>query len=102
LKPQLQESKRIEEFVLKQLNNREQNNENLEAEIVLLKREIEKEKKQSRFENNSKILNDILNNQRSPNDKTRFGYTQDSTCMTQRKNKRPISYANALKRSLIR
>jgi hypothetical protein len=70
LKTQLQEAKRIEEVILKQLNDREQDCEKLEAEIVLLKGEIEKEKKQSRFENSSKILNDILNNQRSPNDKT--------------------------------
>jgi hypothetical protein len=70
LKTQLQEAKRIEEVILKQLNDREQDYENLEDEIVLLKREIEKEKKQSKFENSSKILNDILNNQRSPNDKT--------------------------------
>jgi hypothetical protein len=47
-------------------------------------------------------LNDIINNQRSPNDRTRFGYTQDSTCITQRTNKRPIIYENSLKRSLRR
>jgi hypothetical protein len=70
LKTQLQEAKIIEEVILKQLNDREQDYEKLEAEIVLLKREIEKEKKQSKFENSSNILNGILNNQRSPNDKT--------------------------------
>jgi hypothetical protein len=102
LKTQLQEAKRIDEVILEQLNNREQGYENLEVEIVLLKREIEKKKKQSRFENSSKILNDILNRQRSPNDKIGLGYTQDSTCMTQRTNKIPISYADALKSSLRR
>ena len=79
MKTQLQESKIIEEVILKQLNDREQDCEKLEAEIVLLKREIENEKKQSRFENSSKILNDILNIQRSPNYKTWLGYDQNST-----------------------
>ena len=45
LRTQLQEAKIIEEFILKQLNDSEQDYENLEDETVLLKREIEKEKK---------------------------------------------------------
>jgi hypothetical protein len=73
LKSQLLEAKIIEEFILKQLNNREQVCEKLEVEIELLKSELEKEKKGSKFENSSKILDDILSSQRSSNDKTRTG-----------------------------
>jgi hypothetical protein len=70
LKTQLQESKRIEEILTEQLNEKQQDCEKREAEIVLLKKELEKGKNHSRFENSSKILDDILNSQRSPNDKT--------------------------------
>jgi hypothetical protein len=63
----------------KQLNEKQQDCKKLESEIVQLKRELEKGNNQSRFENNSKILNDILNSQISSNDKTRLGYDQDST-----------------------
>jgi hypothetical protein len=44
LKSQLLEDKRIEEVILKQLNDREQVCEKLEDEIELLKGELEKEK----------------------------------------------------------
>jgi hypothetical protein len=104
LKTQLHEAKIIEEFILKQLNNREHDYENLEAEIVLLKREIEKEKKQSRFENNSKILNDILNSQRLPSNKIGIGYDQKnfnkgSNFTYQEINKNTKSYATTLQSS---
>jgi hypothetical protein len=104
LKTQLQEAKIIEEVILKQLNDREQDCENLEAEIILLKGEIEKEKKQSRFENSSKILNDIINSQRSPSNKTGLGYDQNkfnkgSNFTSQEINKNPKSYATALQSS---
>jgi hypothetical protein len=68
----------------------------------LLKGEFEKEKKRSKFENSSKILDEILSSQRSPNNKTGLGYTQDSTTTSQGSAKRPISYADALKGSLRR
>ena len=53
--------------------------EKLEVEIKMLKNEIEKEKKGSQFGNSSNMLDEILSSQRSPNNKTGFGYTQDST-----------------------
>jgi uncharacterized coiled-coil protein SlyX len=49
LKTQLQEAKRIEEVISKQLNEKEQNCEKLEAEIVLLKRKLEKGNNQSKI-----------------------------------------------------
>jgi hypothetical protein len=51
LKSRFLEAKIIEEVILKQLNDREKVCENLEAEIELLKVELEKEKKGSKFEN---------------------------------------------------
>jgi hypothetical protein len=87
---------------LKQLNDREKDYEKLEVEIVLLRREIEKEKKQSKFVNNTKILNDILNRQRSPNAKTRLGYDLNSTSILQKTDKQSISYADTLRSSLKR
>jgi deoxyribodipyrimidine photolyase len=90
LKYELQEEKRIEEVILKQLTDREQVCKKLEDEIMLLKGELEKEKKESKFENSSKILDEIINSQRLPNNKTSLGYTQDSTSTSQRTFKRPI------------
>jgi hypothetical protein len=86
----------------KQLNEKQQDCKKLETEIVQLKRELEKGNNQSRFENSSKILNDILNSQRSPNDKTGLGYDQDSTSAKQKTDKQPISYADALRSPLKR
>jgi hypothetical protein len=102
LKSQLLEANKIEKVILKQLSDKKQVCEKLEAEIKLLKSELEKEKKGSKFENSSKILDEILSSQRSPNNKTGLGYTQDSTSTSQGSVKRPISYADALKGSLRR
>jgi hypothetical protein len=103
LKSQLLEANKTEENILKQLRDKKkQACEKLEAEIKMLKSELEKEKKRSNFGNSSKILDEILSSQRSPNNKTGLGYTQDSTSTSQRSVKRPISYAYALKGSLRR
>jgi DNA repair exonuclease SbcCD ATPase subunit len=100
LKSQLLEDNKIEEVILQQLNDKKQVCEKLEAEIKLLKSEIEKEKKGSQFGNSSKILDEIISSQRSPNNKTGLGYTQDSTSTSQGSVKKPISYTDALKNSL--
>jgi len=65
LKTQLHEAKRIGEILIEQLNKKHQDCERREDKIVLLKKELEKGKNHSRFENYSKILDDILNSQRS-------------------------------------
>jgi hypothetical protein len=83
LKSQLLKTLKIEEVIVQQLNDKKQVCEKLEAEIKLLKSEIEKEKKGSQFGNSSKILDEILSSQRSPNNKTGLGYTQDSTSTSQ-------------------
>jgi hypothetical protein len=87
---------------LKQLNDREQDYANIEDTIVLLKREIEKENKQSKFEKSSNILNDILSIQRSPNDKIGLGYHQNSTSTSHKIDKQSINYVYALRSSLKR
>jgi hypothetical protein len=99
LKSQILEDNKTEEVILQQLNDKKQVCEKLEAEIKLLKNEIEKVNKGSQFENSSRILNEIINSQRSPNNKTSLGYTKDSTSASQRSVKKPISYADALKNS---
>ena len=73
-----------------------------EDEIKLLKGELEKEKKGSKFENSSKILDEILSSQRSQNNKTGLGYTQDSIYTSQGSIQRPINYEDALKIPLRR
>jgi hypothetical protein len=93
---------KIGEVILQQLNDKKQVCEKLKVEIKLLKGEIEKEKKGSQFKNSSKILDEILSSQRSPNNNTGLGYTQDSTATLQGSVKKQISYANTLKNSLKR
>jgi hypothetical protein len=63
---------------------------------------LRKKRRDQTLENSSNILDEILNSQRSPNNKTSLGYTQDSTSTSQGFVKRPISYADALKGSLRR
>jgi len=76
--------------------------EKLEVDIELLKGELEKEKKGSKFENSSKILDEILSSQMSPNNNIGLGYTQESTSTSEWYVKRPISYENGLKIPLRR
>jgi hypothetical protein len=102
LKSQLLEANKTEENILKQLSDKKQACEKLEVEIKMLKSELEKENKRSNFGNSSKILDEILGSQRSPNKNIGLGYTQDSTSTSQRSVKRPIRYADALKGSLRR
>jgi hypothetical protein len=48
----------------------------LEDEVVYLRKKVENSNK---FLNSSKILNEILDSQRSPNDKSGLGYNKEST-----------------------
>jgi hypothetical protein len=65
LRNQLQEAKIIEEVISKRLNEKQIDCEKLEDEIVFLKRELEKGNNQSRFFFFLRILDGILNIQRS-------------------------------------
>ena len=62
---------RIEEVMKSQLREKEENCEKLEAEIVSLRHKVDKFNKKLK---SSQMLDDILNIQRSPYEKTNLGY----------------------------
>jgi hypothetical protein len=57
----------------------------LEDEVVDLRKKVEKS---SKFLNSSTILNDILDSQRSPNDKSGLGYNKEATHVEERTSKK--------------
>ena len=59
-----------------QVNEKEDSCHKLEAEIVDLRKKVEKSNK---FLNNSRILDEILESQRPPNDKSSLGYNKVAT-----------------------
>ena len=63
LKAQLQEVKKIEKDLDLQLKKRIQEFERLEEEIMHLRKKIDEKFVQSKIENSSRILDDILSNQ---------------------------------------
>jgi hypothetical protein len=76
LKTQIEEAKRVEELLKNQINENEESCDKLEAEIVDLRKKVEKSNK---FLNSSKILDEILESQRSPYDKLGLGYKEEDT-----------------------
>jgi hypothetical protein len=71
LKTQIEEAKRVEELLKNQVNEKEESCHKLENEVVDLRKKVEKSNK---FLNSSTTLNEILDSQRSPNDKLGLGY----------------------------
>jgi hypothetical protein len=59
-----------------QINEKEELCHKLEAEVVDLRKKVENSNK---FLNSSTILNEILDSQRSPNDKSGLGYKKETT-----------------------
>jgi hypothetical protein len=76
LKTQIEEAKRIEELLKNQINEKEESCCKLEDEIVDLRKKVEKSNK---FLNSSRILDEILESQRSPYDKSGLGYKKEAT-----------------------
>jgi hypothetical protein len=76
LKTQIEEAKMVEELLKNQVDENEESCHKLEAEVVDLRKKIEKSNK---FLNSSTILNEILDSQRSPNDKSGLGYKKKTT-----------------------
>ena len=74
LKTQLEEAKRIEEVLKDKLDEKEEQCQKLETEVVGLKKASEKSNACVEFRNNSIILDEILDCQRSPFDKSGLGY----------------------------
>jgi hypothetical protein len=72
LKVQIEEYKRIEEALKEKLEERDGIIGNLEAEIVTLRKDIQKKNMQ----NNSKVLDDIISSQKPHHDKSGLGYNQ--------------------------
>jgi hypothetical protein len=96
LKVQIEEDKRIEEALKKQLEEKDRIIGNLEAEIVTLRKDIQKKNMQ----NSSKVLDDIISGQKSHFDKTRLGYNQTekvSSSKTTEQETYPKSYAETIK-----
>ena len=69
LKVQIEEDKRIEESLKEQLEGRDGIIENLEADIVTLRNDLQKKNMQ----NNSKVSDDIINSQKNHHDKSELG-----------------------------
>jgi hypothetical protein len=70
LKVQIEEDKIIEEALKEQLKEKDKIIGNLEAEIVTLRKDLQKKNMQ----NNSKVLDDIISSQKSHHDKSGLGY----------------------------
>jgi hypothetical protein len=73
LKIQVEEDKRIKESLICQLDEKEKMIEGLEEEIVTLRKYLQKKDMQH---NKTKVLDEIISNQRPYHDKSRLGYNQ--------------------------
>jgi hypothetical protein len=96
LKVQIDEDKRIEESLKEQLEGRDRIIGNLEAEIVTLRKDIQKKNMQ----NNSKVLNDIISSRKLHHDKSRLGYNhteKGSSSKTIEQETYPKIYAKTIK-----
>jgi hypothetical protein len=62
----------------KQVNEKEESCHKLEAEVVDLRKKVEKSNIHIKLINNSTILDEILDIQRSPNDKSGLGYNKEA------------------------
>jgi hypothetical protein len=76
LKLQVEEDKRIKEALRGQLEERDRTIEGLEAEIVTLRKDLQKKDMQ---QNNTKILDNIINSQRPYYERSGLGYNQTQT-----------------------
>jgi uncharacterized HAD superfamily protein len=79
LSTQPEETKRVEELLNNQVNEKEESCHKLEAKVVDLRKKVEKSNTHVNFMNTSTILNEILDSQRSPNDKSSLGHNKEDT-----------------------
>jgi DNA repair exonuclease SbcCD ATPase subunit len=77
MKTQLEEAKRREEVVRNQLNEKEDSCHKMEGEVVNLRKKVEKSNTHVKFLNKYMTLDEILDSQRSPNDKSDLGYNKE-------------------------
>jgi hypothetical protein len=85
LKTQIEEAKRIEELLKIQINENEESCCKLEAKIVDLRKKVEKSNK---FLNSLGILDEILESQRPPCDKSGLRYKGEDTYVEERTSKK--------------
>jgi hypothetical protein len=98
LKIQVEEDKRIEEALKEQLEEKDRIIGSLEAEIVILRKDLQKKNMQ----NNSKVLDEIISSQRPHHDKSRLGYNQTekgSSSKTTDQETKKRSYAETVRGS---
>jgi len=89
----------IIDMLTHQLTKREKHNENLECEILGLRKELEKTKYHNlRFAKGSQTLNEIIKVQCSPLINTGIGYTKESS-QSQKSSASTKSYLNTAKTS---
>ena len=77
LKNQILEPNRMEEILKNYLKEKQLTCERLEVELVHLRKEIDAKLIQTRFENSSKVLDEIITTQKDPSNKIGVGYSQE-------------------------
>ena len=77
MEAQLLEAQKVEKDLNLQLKQRIQESEKLADEITQFKRKIDEGSIRSKFENNSRILDDILSSQKPSNDKSGLGFVKE-------------------------
>ena len=75
LKDKILEASKIEESPEKSLKEKQMNCESFEAELALLRKQLETKHVQIKYENSSKILDEIITTQRYPSNKNGIGYS---------------------------
>jgi hypothetical protein len=96
LKVQIEEDKIIEEALKEQLEEKDRNIQNLEAELVTLRKDIQNKNMQ----NSSKVLDDIISSEKSHIEKYELGYNQTekgSSSKTTEEETYPKRYAEIIK-----
>jgi hypothetical protein len=71
------------------LDKNEESCHELEAEVVNLRKKVEKSDTQNKFLNNSMTLDEILDSQRSPTDKSGLGYYKENISTPKKSNAGP-------------
>ena len=77
LKIEVEENKCIEESLQNKLEESNWEREALEAKVVSLRKEVKKGNTFQKYANNSRALEELINNQWSYNDKTGLDYKQE-------------------------
>ena len=100
LKIELEEAKKIEDMLLKQIKEKTQEQEKLEEEVVCLRKKLENAQRKvvinSSQTTSSSKLNEIMVAQRSPMIKTGIGYEGESSKSKEKEN-REIIFVKAKK-----